>query len=181
MGRKTTYTEEQAAKICERIADGETLRAICRDDDMPSWRTVYDWLTEHEDFATRFARARDVGAEAIAQEALDIADTPHEGVIEIDKESKLGGTYTEVRRADMLDHRKLRIETRLKLLAKWNPKKYGDRIDIGNADGEAFKIESGEHFAPSDAARLIALWPILEERMKAAPNTPAEDDYSDIA
>lgn len=161
MGRRTTYTEETAAEICGRIKDGETLRAICRDDDMPSWRTVYDWLTSHEDFATRFALARDIGAEAIAQEALDIADTPEEGVIEIDKEN-VNGPYTEVRRADMIEHRKLRIETRLKLLAKWNPKKYGDRLDIGNADGEPFKIATEVEIA--DAARLLALLQVLERR-----------------
>jgi len=36
---------------------------------------------------------------------------------------------------DMLGHRKLQIETRLKLLAKWNPKKYGDRVTMaGDAE-----------------------------------------------
>ena len=34
----------------------------------------------------------------------------------------------EVKKEDMLGHRKLQIETRLKLLAKWNPKKYGDKV-----------------------------------------------------
>jgi hypothetical protein len=40
-------------------------------------------------------------------------------------------------REDMLGHRKLQIETRLKLLAKWSPKRYGDKLGIGGADGLA--------------------------------------------
>jgi hypothetical protein len=62
----------------------------------------------------------------------------------------------------MIEHRKLRIETRLKLLAKWNPKKYGDRLDIGNADGEPFKIATEVEIA--DASRLLALLQVLERR-----------------
>jgi hypothetical protein len=36
----------------------------------------------------------------------------------------------------MIEHRKLRIETRLKLLAKWNPKKYGDKLAHTGASGD---------------------------------------------
>lgn len=181
MGRRTTYDEDVAAHICKEIAGGRTLRAICREDGeqgVPHWTTVYAWIDAHEDFALRLARARDVGADAIAQEALDIADTPHEGVIETDKEGK-NGPYTEVRRADMLDHRKLRIETRLKLLAVWNPKKYGQRLDIGNAGDEPFKVDVLGHVDPSDAARLLALIPLLEARARG--EQPTDEDYSDIA
>lgn len=128
-GRATTYTEQVAAIICSRIADGETLRAICRDERMPAWRTVYDWMNDRPQFAARFARAREVGFDAIAQQALEIADTPLEGVrIEIDSE----GNSKEVCE-DMLGHRKLQIETRLKLLAKWSPTKYGDKLQLGGA------------------------------------------------
>ncbi len=96
---------------------------------MPAWRTVYDWRREDEDFATRFAGARELGEEAIAQECLAIADTPLIG--EETEESENG---KKVKRGDMLGHRKLQIETRLKLLAKWNPKKWGEKVAIGGAD-----------------------------------------------
>lgn len=77
------------------------------------------------DFATRFARARERGADAIAQEALEIADTPVEGV-----RKEIGGKDgpKEIYE-DMLGHRKLQVETRLKLLAKWFPQKYGDKTE----------------------------------------------------
>lgn len=95
---------------------------------MPAWRTVYDWREADPEFAARFARARDAGFDAIAEEALEIADTPQEGIrIETDAD----GSKTV--REDMLGHRKLRVETRLKLLAKWSPKKYGERVDVAHS------------------------------------------------
>lgn len=123
MARKSTYTEKAAAEICNRISEGEPLRQICRDDKMPAWRTVYAWMVEVPDFAARIAHARDIGFDAIAEEALHIADTPHIG--EIEETSENGKKVT---RSDMTQHRKLQVETRLKLLAKWAPKKYGESI-----------------------------------------------------
>lgn len=125
MGRKDSYTQKIADEICERIAQGEPLRQICRDEGMPGWVTVYEWLKKHDDFAERFARARELGYDAIAEEALEIANTPILG-----EEYEDDGEKVKVKRSDMLGHRKLQIETRLKLLAKWSPKKYGDKQQV---------------------------------------------------
>jgi len=134
MGRHTIYTEAIAREICQRIGDGETLQSICRDEHMPEVRTVNSW-TEPDNsrpkevpttFGADFAHARARGFDAIAAETLEIADTPLEGVEYVTK----GDGSTEERRADMLGHRKLRIETRLKLLAKWDPKRYGERLGL---------------------------------------------------
>ena len=73
-----------------------------------------------------YARARDEGFDQIAAQALIIADTQHEGEIVTEKPD---GTV-ERRREDMLGHRKLQIETRLKLLAKWDPRRYGDKLQV---------------------------------------------------
>lgn len=128
------FTEEQTAlikdEICRRISGGETLRSICREDDKPTWVTIYRWLELDADFKLRFTHARDLGFDAIAEEALEIADTPIEGV-----KTELGPMGAKEVREDMLGHRKLQIDTRLKLLAKWSPKKYGDRIDHTSSDG----------------------------------------------
>lgn len=123
-GRTSTYTESIGTEICERLGDGEPLRQICRDEKMPHWNTIYNWMEKDEDFAVRIARAREAGHDAIAEEALQIANTPIVGQI---KTTRADGV--EVKEEDMLGHRKLQIETRLKLLAKWNPKRYGDKID----------------------------------------------------
>lgn len=131
-GRPSIRTPETEEAILGWIAEGKTLRAFCRQEGSPTWRTVYDWLGEDAEFSARFARARELGHDAISEEAMEIADTPEEGVETVTKVD--GGT--EVRRGDMLGHRKLQIETRLKLLAKWNPKKWGDRTTIAG-DPEA--------------------------------------------
>lgn len=106
---------------------------------MPNWRTIYNWMEAHPEFSARIARARDLGMDAILEDALRIADTPCEG---IETETSDDGRVKE-KRGDMLGHRKLQIETRLKLLAKWNPKKYGDKLqsEVTGADGAPFAIQ----------------------------------------
>lgn len=136
MGRKSEYTEEVANKICEQLSDGVPLREICRAEGMPSWRTVYDWQTAHKDFAARIARAREIGEDAIAQECLRIADTPMIGTKTVSK-----ATGLETTEADMIEHRRLQIDTRLKLLAKWNPRKWGDKVTLAGDNENPLKVE----------------------------------------
>jgi hypothetical protein len=120
------YTQATADEICRRIALGEPLKPICREKGMPCWWTVYQWIKNRPPFAAAMEEARKLGARAIAEEALEIADTPMQGEeITINDD----GTRT-VKTGDMLGHRKLRIETRLKLLAKWHPKEYGDKLEL---------------------------------------------------
>ena len=130
IGRPSKYTPELSSEICERLSNGEPLRQICRDEHMPAWTAIYAWAAADKDLSERIAHARDQGYDAIAEDLLQIADTPLMG--EEETSSNNGLTIT---RKDMLGHRKLQIETRLKLLAKWNPKKYGERqILAGDAD-----------------------------------------------
>lgn len=125
MGAHSTYTPEMADAIIEWLALGKTLRDFCRQPNTPCWSTIYSWREENSEFAARFTRARDMGGDAIAEEALAIADTPVEGEI-----TTVEGEKVTTRREDMLGHRKLQVETRLKLLAKWFPKKYGERTAL---------------------------------------------------
>jgi len=137
-GRPSKFTEEIASEICCRIAEGQTLRSICRDEHMPSFVTVYNWIEANEAFSLRIARARDVGYDAIAEDAMAIADTPIIGEeVEIQQGKK------KVKRGDMVTHRRLQVETRLKLLAKWSPKKYGDKItqEHTGAGGESLSFQ----------------------------------------
>lgn len=146
------FTDERKAEIkteiCERVSDGEPLRVICREGGMPSWRTVYQWREDDPAFASRIAHAREVGFDAIAEDALLIANTPCPGQIVTSKE-----WGEEIKTEDMLGHRKLQIETRLKLLAKWSPKKYGERIDHTSSDGSmSQKPTTIELVAPNDSS-----------------------------
>lgn len=140
MGKPSTFTQELADEICARLTTGEPLAQICRDEGMPAVRTVSDWRKAHDDFATAYAEARQEGFDAIAADALRIADTPIDGIIEklemvdVPNPDKPGEVLrrelqvVERRREDMLGHRKLQVDTRLKLLAKWDPNRYGERL-----------------------------------------------------
>ncbi len=127
MAKPCTYTQEAADEICRRIAEGEPLRQICRDESMPAWPVVYAWIKKYPEFAGDMECARQIGFDAIAEDALIIADTTEEGV-----RTESGKDGVKEVREDMLGHRKLRIETRLKLLAKWHPQKYGEKIDLNH-------------------------------------------------
>lgn len=138
MGRGTKYTDELVDEIIDRVSNGEPLAQVCRDEHTPQLRTFYDWLERDEALTARFARARIAGFDHIAAEALRIADTPVEGTSTKETDSGI-----ETRREDMLGHRKLQVETRLKLLAKWDPKRYGDKLQVGqDPDSGPIKTES---------------------------------------
>src|SRR5260370_31417661 len=73
-GRPTLKTPELCAKICERLAQGETLTDICRDATMPDWSTVHRWAARCDAFRNDLARAREQQAEVWADEVRDISD-----------------------------------------------------------------------------------------------------------
>jgi len=124
-GRPSTFSQEVADEICQRLSKGEPLEQICRDDNMPASRTVSDWKKAHAAFSADFVRAREEGFDAIAAECLDIADFGLNDTYEDDDGNKRTDT-------DVIQRSKLRIETRLKLLSKWYPKKYGDKVDVNH-------------------------------------------------
>src|ERR1700681_1021916 len=115
------YTPELFAAICKRIAEGEFLNAICKEDGMPGASTVREWVVDNVDgCAAVYARARTLGYDSMAEDILAISDTPQEGKKVIAK--PLG---EEITTGDMIDHRRLRVESRKWLLAKLRPELYG--------------------------------------------------------
>lgn len=75
MGRSSDYSQEVADLICQRMATGESLRSICRDDGMPAESTVRLWaVDDREGFAAQYARARDAQMDALSEDLLDISD-----------------------------------------------------------------------------------------------------------
>lgn len=114
MGRKSDYTKELVLKICERISLGESLRAITKDEDMPSMATVFRWLTEEDKtyFQEQYARAKERQADAYEEMMLETARTEK-----------------DVARARLI------VDTMKWTASKLKPKKYGDKIDV-TSDGE---------------------------------------------
>lgn len=116
------YTQEIADRICARLAEGESLRAICRTEGMPSEATVRAWaLDDVEGFASQYARAREIGYERLADEILDISDDSTGDVVVDDH----GNERTD---AERVARSRLRVDSRKWLLSKMLPKKYGEKV-----------------------------------------------------
>lgn len=124
-GRPSTFDPKIAAEICERLSKGEPLAVICRDAHMPPVRTVSSWKEGRDEFSADFARAREEGYDAIATECLAIADDTSQDTIQTE--------HGERPNTEWIQRSKLRIETRLKLLAKWDVKRYGDKLALGGS------------------------------------------------
>jgi hypothetical protein len=150
MESRSSYTPELAAEICERLEKGESLRSICSDLHMPTEACVRKWARlDVEGFQDRYTTSRDLGLDAMADEAIRIADTPQEG--EKTKSTPLG---LEVITGDMIEHRRLQVDTRKWYLAKLAPKRYGDRLALehGGVDGKPLTPQTD----PEHAAKLLA-------------------------
>lgn len=133
-GRPSTYDPAVATKICEQLSEGISLREICRQDGMPPWQTVYSWMERDASLVEAIARAREIGYDALAEECLKIADDGTNDYVEGERGPQLNSEH--------IQRSKLRIETRLKLLAKWNPKKYGERVQVAGDADNPLKVEA---------------------------------------
>lgn len=119
-GSGSRYTTALGEAICAELSEGKPLRVICRERSL-SWVTVYNWRDAHPAFRERLVRARALGEDAIVEECLDIADDTAQDYTETDRGPALDREH--------IQRSKLRVETRLKLLAIWNPTKFGPKIE----------------------------------------------------
>lgn len=103
---QTLLTPKLLADICDGLSEGKSLRQICRDKDLNEC-TVRRWLSKDDDAMTQTAHARELGCDAMADECIQIADK------------------AELEPAD----RRVRIETRLKLIGKWS-QRYSDKVQV---------------------------------------------------
>lgn len=125
-GRPTNYTEAIANEICERLAQGQTLRTICKDEHIPAESTVRWWvITDREGFSAHYTRARDLGLDAIAEELFDIADDGSNDWMTVGRE----GAEYQVENKEVTNRSKLRVETRKWYLSKLAPKRYGEKVE----------------------------------------------------
>lgn len=139
MGRPSEFNQEIASGICERIADGESLRSICASDDMPAKSTVFKWLTQQKGFADQYAHAREAQADTLFDEMLDIADDARNDWMESNGKDDAGWEAN----GEHIQRSKLRLEARKWMAGKLRPKKYGDKItqEHTGADGGPVMIQ----------------------------------------
>ena len=128
------YSKEEAdrikATVCERIANGESLRAICDDADMPDKSTIFAWLTQDAAFSDQYARARESQADAIFDDILSIADDGRNDWME--KRNADGEAIGWQENGEAIRRSQLRIDARKWMAGKLRPKKYGDKLDVNH-------------------------------------------------
>lgn len=123
----SAVTQKIKDEVCTRLAGGESLRTICADAHMPNRSEVFTALYADEQFANQYARARKFWALAEFENMLDIADTPEQGEKTVVDDEGTQTTY-----ADMIEHRKLQVNTRQWGLARMNKTIFGEKIEINN-------------------------------------------------
>lgn len=133
-GRPSTFSAKIAARICEQLASGRTLRDVCSDEGMPAESTVRTWaLDDREGFSAQYAKAREIGYHSMADELMEIADDGRNDWMERRGEEDAGWQVN----GEHIQRSRLRVDTRKWMLSKALPKLYGDKIDhtLANPDG----------------------------------------------
>lgn len=147
-GRPTDYTEDLADLICSRIAEGESMRSISRDDSMPAMSTLFLWLRTHEIFSEQYAKAKIESHSALFEEIMDIADDGTNDWMERNAKDNEG----YILNGEALQRSRLRVDTRKWALSKIIPKKYGDKIMTEHSGS----VGTYESLSPDELNRQIA-------------------------
>ncbi len=116
-GRPTNYNLKTAEAICEQLAAGASLVAICKQAGMPSYSTAMAWLRTHDEFLQMYRLAREDQADVLADEIIEIADE-------------------KVETSEAVQRNRLRVDARKWAASKLKPRRYGDRVaHTGPYDG----------------------------------------------
>jgi hypothetical protein len=118
LGAPSSFTQELADEICDRIAKGETLRSIITSDNMPERRTIYSWLEANESFQHQYAHARSQQADHYFEQIIDESFSSHD--------AQIG---------------RLRVDALKWVASKMQPKKYGDKLEIETKGDSAVTIQ----------------------------------------
>lgn len=154
LGRPSGYSKALGTIICERLSQGESLRRICSDKDMPGKSTVMRWLADKEllGFRDQYARARELQADYWAEEIIEIADDGTNDYVE--RENRDGST-TQAVDLEHINRSRLRVDTRKWLMARLAPKKYGDRVTAEHSglDGTPIRHHVDIAFIPATTSQ----------------------------
>lgn len=154
-GRPSSFSQSVADLICKRIAEGDSLRVICKGKGTPALSTVFKWLSDFPSFSEQYARAKEEQAEKFADEIVEIADeTP-----DIEPVYDRNGELVEMKlSSSYVAWQKNRIDARKWVAAKLKPKKYGDKIqtEVSGPDGGAIEVAASTTEVAQRAAFLLA-------------------------
>ena len=132
------WTQEIEDEILDRIAKGQSVVDICDDDWLPSQRTLYRRLEADEEFRQRYARARDMQADTLFDEILQIADDGRNDWMERKSAENPGW----IENGEALRRSEIRINARKWMAGKLRPKVYGEKqtTTLENPDGSAVQF-----------------------------------------
>lgn len=138
-GSPANSPELRAALQAYTVAGG-TLQSFCVAVGLPR-STLYKWIRGDREWSEDYEDAKKLGADALVEEALEIAETPQpleDVYLSYDGNGNL--LRKDVRRSDAIYARKLAVTTKLEVAKKWAPEKYGDKIEVKTDDGLAARI-----------------------------------------
>lgn len=116
-----TFTQKLFDEICERIAEGESLRDICASKKMPNRSSVFKWLAGNEELSDQYARAREA-----------------QGDGEFDEIRKIATAATP----ENVQVARLQIDALKWRAGKLRPKVYGDKLDLNHSGSFNVTLES---------------------------------------
>lgn len=168
-GRPSKFCPAVLARIVAGLSEGIPLTILCAPEDMPCDDTVRNWMAEDETVFREIARARARGFDRIAFEAMGIAQDRSRDVIS-------GGEFGDKPNTAAVARDKLIIDTRLSLLAKWDPKRYGAKVttEIGGIDGKPLQVSSTLELSADQEARIVEAAAIAAALVPPACLDPAE-------
>lgn len=147
------------AVILGGLVRGKSLAEICAAPGMPSYDTVYEWQKADAVLDQAVIRARERGYEQIALDTLAISDGL-KPVVTADGIVLQPDTQRD----------KLRADVRFRLLAKLDPKRFGEAVQMRMADANGEKLDTTPMIRellalvrPADGSQAIDVTPTKKE------------------
>jgi len=137
-GAKFNFSQEDADRLCEILSTSTiNIHKLLKDNNLPSWPVISEWLELYPSFVTQYARAREAQADFLAGQTVEIADDSTNDTL-VDDEGR------ERINAEWVNRSRLRVDARKWMASKLAPKKYGDKLDV-TTDGKeiTFKVYNG--------------------------------------
>ena len=176
-GRPSEFSQETVTAICERMAEGETLRKICSDPEMPSRNTVLRWVKNDDGFKRQYENARQACMDWYADEIVNIAwDTSNDTV--------QGNSGQPLCNHEWIARSRLKVDSLKFLMAKLHPTRYGDKVQPDHPEQmnvntgvprltvswvrhtvDPIHDDDGSVINADDSAKLRARIAVLEERL----------------
>ena len=132
---KSKKTPQLVSAICFDIATTTKATYLICPDHGIDYATFKRWCVDDEDVRAKYARAKDMQADILAEQIIHIADDSSKDTMQ---KFDQNGKPIDVEDKEWTSRSKLRIDSRKWLASKLKPKKYSEKMDL-TSGGE--KIE----------------------------------------